>query len=133
MSLSDFLENAILNHINGRVAYTAPSAVYVALSTADPTDDGTGIAEPVGDGYARVSTTNASTIWTAAAAGVVHNNGILTFASATAAWGTITHFALFDDPSAGNMLFHEALTQSRTINNGDAPSFLASTISQTAT
>jgi hypothetical protein len=42
-------ENEILDHLFGKGSYTPPT-IYVALSTADPTDAGTGIAQPSGEG-----------------------------------------------------------------------------------
>lgn len=53
-----YLENALLNHAVNKSAYTPPTTVYVGLSTADPGDDGTGLAEPAGNGYARQAITN---------------------------------------------------------------------------
>ncbi len=44
---------------------------------------------------------------------------------ATADWGTITHFGIFDASSGGNLLFHGALTESRTVNSGGQAKFLA--------
>ena len=52
---SDYWENKILDHIFGKGSYTPPT-IYVGLSTADPTDDGSGLAEPSGNGYARKQT-----------------------------------------------------------------------------
>jgi hypothetical protein len=56
--------------------------------------------------------------------GTTSNNAAITFPAPTANWGSITHFGLFDAPSAGNMFFCQALTVAKTVNNGDsAPSF----------
>lgn len=54
-SFSDYLEDELLDHLFGKSTFTSPT-VYVALSTADPTDSGGSIAEPVGNGYVRKST-----------------------------------------------------------------------------
>jgi len=35
-SLSDFLENELLDHVLKTGAYAVPTNIYVALSTADP-------------------------------------------------------------------------------------------------
>jgi len=35
------------------------------------------------------------------------------------AWGTITHFGIFDALTTGNLLVHGALTTSKTIDTGD--------------
>jgi len=120
-SFSDYAENKLLDHVLGKAAYTAPT-VYVALSTADPTDDGTGMAEPSGNGYARVATSAAT--WASAAAGATSNATAIEFPTSTGSWGTITHVALFDAATDGNMLGHDELTTSRAVTSaGIIPRF----------
>lgn len=126
-SFSNYLENKILDHIFKTAAYTVPTNIYVALSTADPTDAGSGIAEPVGNAYARVQ----CNAWDAAALGATANTNQVTFPQATGSWGTITHFALFDAITGGNMLAHGALTTSKAITTGDTPRFNAGDIDVT--
>ena len=117
---SDYWENKILDHIFGKGSYTPPT-IYVGLSTVDPTDDGSGLAEPSGNGYARTQTSASD--WNAASNGSLDNASDITFAQATGSWGTITHFALFDAVTAGNMLAHGVLSQSKTIGNSDTARF----------
>ncbi len=119
---SDYWENKILDHIFGKGSYTPPT-IYVGLSTVDPTDDGSGLAEPSGSGYARTQTSASD--WNAASNGSLYNASDITFAQATGSWGTITHFALFDAATAGNMLAHGVLSQSKTIGNSDTARFQA--------
>lgn len=121
-SLSDYLEVELLDMIVGKTDYTMPT-VYVGLSTADPTDDASGLAEPVGNGYARVATTGAT--WEAASGGATQNAAAITFPTATGAWGTITHFALFDALTVGNMLAHGELGASQAITTNQIPRFAA--------
>ncbi len=121
-SFSDHWENEILDHIFGKGSYTPPT-IYVGLSTADPLDNGSGLSEPNGNGYARVATSGAS--WTTSSGGSLSNAGDITFPQATGSWGTLTHFALFDAASAGNMLAHGTLSQSKTITSGDTAKFAA--------
>lgn len=124
-SFGNYLELEILDHIfgMGNRNYTPPSNIFVALSTADPTDDASGIAEPSGGAYARVST--AYTDWDVAAAGALDNANAITFPEATASWGTITHFALYDALTGGNMLAHGSLTTSKSVSSGDTIQFAA--------
>jgi len=119
-SFSDYWENEVLDHLFGKGAYTPPT-VYVGLSTADPTDDGSGLAEPSGSGYARLATTGAS--WGTASGGALSNASAIEFAIATGSWGTITHFALFDALSGGNILAHGTLTTPRAVTAGITPRF----------
>lgn len=126
-SFSNYLENKILDHVFKTASFTVPTNIYVALSTADPLDTGAGIAEPSGNAYARTVCNS----WDAASGGATANTGAVTFPTATGSWGTITHFALFDASTAGNMLAHGSLAVSKTITTGDTPKFNAGDIDVT--
>ena len=121
-SFSNYLEDELLDHIFGKGSYTPPT-IYVALSTSDPLDNGSGLTEPSGSGYARVQT--AGTDWNAASGGAIDNANAITFSEATGNWGTITHFALMDAASGGNMLVHGVLSESKSISSGDTAEFAA--------
>ena len=121
-SFSNFWELEILDHLFGKGSYTPPT-IYVGLSTADPLDDASGLAEPSGNGYARVQT--AGTDWNAAAAGALDNASDIIFPQATGSWGTVTHFTLFDAASAGNLLAHGTIDTSKAVDNGDTIKFAA--------
>ena len=127
MSFSNYLENEILDHIFKVGAFTQPTNIYVALSTADPTDDGSGLAEPSGNSYARTQMNS----WDAASGGATANTSAITFPTASGSWGTITHFALFDASTDGNMLAHGALGTSKAIGDGDTAEFAAGAIDVT--
>lgn len=116
-SISDYLEDELLDHVLDVGAYTPPT-IYVALSTVDPTDDASGIAEPVGNGYARI----AHSSWDAAASRLTENTGTVTFPQASGAWGTISHYAIYDALTNGNMLAHGSLSVSKSVVNGNTPS-----------
>jgi len=112
---SDYLENEVLDHILGNGAYTAPTDIYVGLWTADDgLESGTVTSEVSGGSYARQTMT-----FDAAAAGSADSAATVTFPTATANWGTITHVALMDASTGGNVLFHGAVTTSKTIESGD--------------
>jgi hypothetical protein len=127
-SISDYLEGQWVNHICG-TAYTQPATVYLALCTADPTDAGTGASmnECANSGnYARVTCA-----FGAASARAISNSGTVTFNQASGSWGTVTHWAVVDSATygAGNMLAHGALGTSKSVVNGNTPSFAAGQIS----
>lgn len=124
MSKTDYAENKTLDHITGKATWAAVTA-YVGLFTAAPSDAGGG-TEVSGGAYARKATVAAD--WNAASAGSASNANALSFPTATASWGTVTHFALFDAATAGNMLRWAALTTSKTIGNGDTASFAAGSL-----
>lgn len=121
MSFSNYLENKVLDHIAGKATFAAVIA-YVALSTADPTEDGSAIAEPSGNGYARKAT--AATDWNSATNGGITNATTLTFPQASGSWGLITHSALFDAPTGGNFLASGSLDVNKTIALNDTASFV---------
>lgn len=136
MSFSNYTAQALLNSLFGRTsnfgALASRPTIYVALSTADPLEDGSGVAEPSGNGYARVAT--AATDWndaTLADPSVINNANAITFPQATGAWGTITHFALYDAAVDGNYLGGGALSASKAPTTGDTPSFAAGELNVT--
>lgn len=114
---SNYLENKILDHVLTATAYTQP-ARYIALFTADPGEAGsfTNEVSTSGTAYARQAVTFA-----AASSGSSATNATVTFPTATANWGTITHVAIVDGDTegAGNVLFYGAVTTSKTIETGD--------------
>jgi hypothetical protein len=126
-ALSDYLEQALINHIFRGTAYTGPGTVYVALYTAAPSDSGGG-TEVSGGAYARQAITSNTTNWSApGTGGTSSNNNAITFPTATASWGTITHIGILDASSGGNLLMHAALTGgSVTVNSGQVFSLPAS-------
>jgi hypothetical protein len=121
-SKSDFLELELLDHVLGNAAYTAPATVYIALYTVAPTDAGGG-TECTGGSYIRKSVTNNDTNWPAAAAGAKANGVAITFIEATASWGEVVAFGIFDAETSGNLLYWGDLTASKTIDSGDTATF----------
>lgn len=117
-SFSNYAETAVLNHFFKGTTYSQPTNLYVALSTADPTEDGSGLAEPSGGSYARV----AFNTWTISG-NQASNNGAITFTTATGAWGTITHFAIYDASTGGNMIAYGPATPNQAIVSGNTASF----------
>jgi len=124
-SIADFLEGELLDHVCN-AAYEHPATVYLGLSTADPLDTGAGLAEPSGNGYIRKAIT-----FGAAASRVVTQDGAVNFDQASGAWGTITHWALFDAESAGNMMAHGALAASKEVVSGNTPSVATTEVTVT--
>lgn len=123
MSNSNYLEEQILSWLTGTDMPTAPTVLYLAISTAAPTEGGSSIAEPAGaGGYARVAVTF-DAIEQGADAATISNDVSLAFGPATADWGDVTHFAVFDAATGGSMLRHAALSAPVTINSGDSATF----------
>lgn len=116
---STYLANKLLDHVFRNTAYTQPATVYLALYTSDPTDADVG-TEVAGGSYARQSFTV-----NVAAASATANAGTITFPTASANWGTVTHVGIRDANAAGNLLAYGALAASRTINSGTTFSIAA--------
>lgn len=124
MSASDYLEGKLWDHTFGLATFTTAANLYVALFTATPSDAGGGTEVTIGsNAYARVQVANSSSTWTRSA-NVISNNTVITFPTPTpSAWGTITHGALFDASSAGNMYGWGALATSIATVAGTAVDF----------
>lgn len=122
--MSDYLEGQLRAHIFRTASFTKPAGLFVALHTADPLDDASG-AEANYTGYARVARAPLDANWTAASAtdGLTDNAAVVTFGICTAGSNTVTHFAIWDAISAGNMICHGVLTVSQVINVGVTPVF----------
>lgn len=138
-ALSDYLENKIVDLILRGQAFAAPANVYVGLLTAAPADAGGG-TEVSGGSYARVAVAGSLANWagtqgagttvaSSGSGGTTSNNGVITFPTPSAGWGTVTHVGVYDAASGGNLLWHSALGVSKTINTGDSVSFPAGTLS----
>lgn len=135
-SFTDYLENKLADHLlrNTALSESSPASVYVGLLTAACSDSSAG-TEVTGGSYARMAVTRGTSSWngthgnttgaSSGTGGTISNASAITWSSApTANWGVVTHFAIYDASSGGNMWICQALTASKTINNGDAaPSF----------
>ena len=110
---SNFLENALINAVLRNTTDTSPATVYVSLYTSDPTDADSG-TEVSGGSYARTAVTMG-----APSNGVTTNSADVTFPTATAGWGTVSHIGIHDASTSGNLLFHTPLDTSKTIDSGD--------------
>ena len=109
-----YLEDELIDHVLRNAAYSSPTTVYVGLYTAMADGEaGTG-TEVSGGSYARQVA-----VFDAPTDGVTQNTSLITFPAATAGWSTVTHFALLDAVSGGNMLYYGTLTASRTVLTDD--------------
>lgn len=135
-AMSDYLEAGLLNYIFRAAAAPTMDAtnIWIALLTAAPDDAGNGTeVSTSGTNYARKAVVrNTTGQWDAPSAGAnpaTQNTGAITFNTPSGAWGTVSHFGIYKHATstAGtDLLFHGALTQSKTIGGTDpAPSFAA--------
>jgi len=124
-AFSNHLEQSLINATLRGGSYTG-GAVYVALFTTDPTDAGSG-SELADSGYARQQchTTTVSDGWDVphATDGYTANAKLITFPAIVDAQVSVTHWALFDAASGGNLLYHASLTNPKTLDASDVLSF----------
>jgi hypothetical protein len=111
--MSNYLENALINVTLRATSYTAPTTVYVALFTSDPTDAGSG-TEVTGGSYARQAAT-----FGAPSNGASVTTADITFPTCTSAWGTVGWIGIYDALTTGNLLYHTALDTAKAIDTGD--------------
>jgi hypothetical protein len=129
-SFSDYTENLVLTYLFTDGSVTRPTAWYVGLFTAAPSDAGGG-TEVSGSGYVRKVT---GTITVSGTGTTATNSAAIEFAAASGGnWGTVTHAAIFDAETSGNMLAWAQLTTARTINDGDVFRVPASSLTVTLT
>ena len=121
---SNYLENKVLDHVLRVASYSQPSGLWVALFTASTgLETNSPSAEVSGGSYTRTAVTMG-----AASNGSSTNSGTVTFSAATANWGTVTHVAIMDASTSGNVLFWGAATASKTIETGDTFQISASNL-----
>jgi len=118
-ALSDHAEALLLDWLMTNGSATRPTAWYVALYTAAPSDSGGG-TEVSGSGYAREAVTFAAAT---SPGGTTSNSGAVSFTASGGNWGTITHIGIHDALSGGNLLWHGAMTASKTVADGDTLEF----------
>lgn len=133
-AMSDYLENKLVDHLFRGISFSAPSNMHIGLLTAAPDDTGGGTEVSGGD-YARVQYNPSYSNWkgtndevtntpSAGTTGTTGNAAAITFPAPTGDWGHITHFAIYDNSTSGNLMFWGALSIPKTVNDGDAaPSF----------
>lgn len=128
-SFTNYLETRLLDHVFGGPAFTPPGALWVELSSTEPTETGVGVTPPSGGGYSRAKIETSD--WLAAIVNAEENIGekrngeVILFSIATGDWGVMTHFALFDAATAGNMLAYGALVPGVEILEGHQRAFAA--------
>jgi hypothetical protein len=121
-SKSNYLEDAILNHVLRNTALTSPSTVYVGLFTV-AAGEGGGQTEVSGNNYSRKAITFA-----APSGGTCTQSGDVLFDVASGNWGTIVGYGIFDASTAGNLLYYSTVTPNKAINTNDQAKIASGTV-----
>jgi len=115
---SNYYENKIIDHMLRGQSFTPPTTIYLALFISPVTDSeleqGTLTHEVSGNGYARQPIT-----LTTASNGQAENAENIEFPAATGDWGTVTHVAIMDAQTGGNVLMYSAIDTPKTVGTND--------------
>lgn len=112
--MSDWLEPQFLNHLLNINAFSAPSAVYLGLSTAASGgfgDDGTGTESSLARQSISFSAPSNSSISSATA---------IEFPRITGSAEIIYGWGVFDSASGGNLLYHSSFPASTSLSTGNS-------------
>lgn len=129
MTTTYFLNLTAGNLFGSKKDPAIPAAYYIGLSSTAPDVSGTNVTEPStsGTGYARVQLTDLNE----PSDGKVTNKNIISFPSSTTAWGTMTHYVIYDAASGGNLLMYGNLSVSRNIESDTILSISAGELEMT--
>lgn len=120
MSISNYAELKILDHLTGRASWTAPATVYIKLHIGDAGEDGTT--------NAAANTTRKSAAWSAAASGSIATSATLEWTNVPNT-ETYSHWSAWDNLTAGNCLWTGALSSSAAVTAGDTFQITSLTLS----
>ena len=110
MSISNYAELKLLDHITGKAGYSTPANVYIKLHTGDSGEDGTL--------NAAANTLRKVTTWAVAASGSISTSATLEWTSVPTT-ETYSHWSMWDNLTAGNCLWTGALSASAAVTAGD--------------
>lgn len=129
MPASNYLRGKVTDHVLRNIAYAPPPVVYVSLHTSDPTVNATAGTEISASWYARQSVSYAAQV----TAGQTSNNATITYPGVQTSAVTVTHFAIWDSATLGNMLEFAPLSAAKTFSVTDVPSWLPGQLASTMT
>lgn len=128
---SDYTEKKVLDMIFNGESFTVPG-LYLGLFKSDAGLETNQIAsaDEVKDSASSYSRIDINTLggFNSASEGSVSNAQDMEFPIALADWGTITHTAIMDAKTGGNVLTWGSLLNPRTIYNGDSVKVPASSL-----
>jgi hypothetical protein len=132
-AFSTFIDNAMASHLLRHTGHTPNDNYTVALFIGPPGKTGISPAiEVSGTGYIRKTVSNDSANWpqcSVVGEPTKTNANAIVFPKATAAWGVVSHWGIFD--SSSNFIVGGPLANPHTVANGDTPKISAGDISIT--
>ncbi|MDD6837347.1 MAG: hypothetical protein PUF04_09385 [bacterium] len=113
--ITTYFMNLLANYtLGGRRTVALPTKLYIGLSSTTPSINGSGVTEPAissSTGYARTELPQL----TNAVNGTVSNDGMISMPESVTAWGTMTHWVIYDSASGGNLLMYGAFENPKSV------------------
>ena len=113
MDFSNYLADKLIDSTVRNIQYEAPTKVWVALYTTDPTKDDVGV-EVREASYSRQELQMSAPV-----DGKSQNSSQVDFSEATSNWGLVTHIGIRDESFDGNLLYFTELDNPKEILTGD--------------
>ena len=110
MTISNYLENELLDTLDGSGSAYSASATYLKLHTGDPGEAGTS--------NAATETTRKAVSFGAASGGSKVSTATVEW-TLVAATETYSHWSMWDNSTAGNCLWYGALSANASVTAGD--------------
>lgn len=129
MYATNYFEAAMLNLMRN-TAITAPTTVYLALFTSNPTDEGITSTETLYSGYSRKAITFSAPATDGNGLSIT-NSADITFTESTVNYGNAAYVGVMDSLTSGNMLLYSQLDTPLNIQIGVSPVFKAGTVKWT--
>ena len=120
--ITTYMKNALLKDLFRGEAYATPGTLYLGVGKTAPTEAGTGFTEPDAPSYKRYEIASNTSNWTEPSDGSLSNSPAFRFNEAEESWTTaaapLTHWAIFDAQTGGNMLFFGSLLKPQEVPAG---------------
>lgn len=116
------METRTLDYALRNVTPPAVAKPWVGLLKSDPGESGVG-NEVSGGGYGRVEGKFGAPVAQSPSGSRSATITDTVFAVATADWGIVTHFGVWDAQTGGKMLYKKALPSQRDVKSGDVLKF----------
>lgn len=117
MSMTNYLENKILEATLKNISYASPSTVYLSLHSTANTDAAAGTELSFTNGYGRNAITFGS-----ASNGTIQNTSAVTFTTTGSDWTRAVSVGIYDSSTGGNMLYWSSIVP-KTVKSGKPVTF----------
>ena len=127
MYASNYFEALMLNLMKSQ-SITAPAKLYLGLFLSNPGDDGSSGTEISYTGYERQEITFSAP--TASGSGLmISNSALISFPQSPTSAGSVTHAAVFDGATGGNMYLYGQLDTALNVQANVSPVFRIGSVS----